>query len=99
MAICSGEGLAGHADLLSTTDARDYLKDIRVLVPILILAPSSSSLAPLEGIGSQRELHEKVAGSKHEVVHGAGHEIYVDCAEECQKAYLGFLSDLLKDGT
>lgn len=78
-------------------DARDYLKDIRV--PMLILAPSSSSLAPLEGKDSQRELYEKVARSKLEVVHGTSHEIYIDCAEECKKAYLGFLSDLLKDGT
>ena len=50
---------------------------------MLILAPTKSSLATLDGENSQRELYEKVAGSKLEVVDGAGREIYVDCAEEC----------------
>ncbi|KAM0805953.1 Alpha/Beta hydrolase protein [Usnea florida] len=94
VAMCTGEGLAGHAELLSTMDARDYLGDIEI--PMLILAPTKSSLANLDGANSQRELHEKVAGSKLEVVDGTGHEIYVDRAEECQEVYLKFLGGLEK---
>ena len=94
MAMCTGEGLARHAELLSIMDARDYLGDIKI--PMLILAPIKSSSANLDGANSQRELHEKVAGSKLEVVDGAGHEIYVDRAEECQEVYLSFLRGLKK---
>ena len=45
--MCTGEGLAGHAELLSTMDARDYLGDIRI--PMLILPPTKGSLANLDG--------------------------------------------------
>ena len=94
VAMCTGEGLAGHAELLSTMDARDYLGGIKI--PTLILVPTKSSLANLDGENLQRELHEKVAGSKLEVVDGAGHEIYVDRAEECQEVYLNLLAGLEK---
>ena len=44
---------------------------------MLILAPANSSLATMDGKTSQRELHEKVIGSKPVVIDGAGHEIYL----------------------
>jgi pimeloyl-ACP methyl ester carboxylesterase len=51
-------------------------------------------MAPLDGQDSQRELQAKVEGSKLVAIDGAGHEIYVDQAEECQKTYLEFLGAL-----
>ena len=54
---------------------------------MLTLAPTKSSLAKLDG---------EISGSKLEVVDGAGHEIYVDRAEECQEVYLDFLGGLWK---
>lgn len=74
VAKCTGKGLAGHAELLSTMNARNCLGDITV--PMLILAPAKSRLAVLEGLDSQRELHEKVVWSRLEVVDGTCHEMY-----------------------
>ena len=85
VAECTGEGLAEHAELLSTMNARDY-SDVIKKVPILILAPKRSSLASLEGKDSQRELHKKVVESKMVVIDGTGHEIYINRAEDCQIA-------------
>ena len=92
VALCTGEGLAQQAELLATMDARDFLPHVKV--PILIMAPTRSQLAVLEGKNSQRELHEMVPGSVLKIVDGVGHEIYVDCAAECQGLYLEFLGGL-----
>ena len=94
VALNSAEGLAGHAELLSSMDMRPLVSDIKV--PMLILAPTKSSLARLEGEDSQKELQGRVAGSKLVAVDGVGHEIYVDRAEACQEAYLQFLANLRK---
>ena len=92
VAACSSEGLAGQAELLGTLDARNFVGEIKT--PMLILAPSKSVLANLDGENSQRELQKRVPGSELVVVNGLGHEIYVDCPEDCQKAYIEFLADL-----
>ena len=49
---------------------------------------------PLDGQDSLRELQARANGSKLVPVDGAGHEIYVDRAKECQKALLEFLGAL-----
>ncbi len=53
-------------------DERNYLETIGV--PMLILAPWESPLAPLDGKSSQRKLLEKVAGLKLEV-----NDLYGSC--------------------
>ena len=75
MAVPSGEGLADHAELLVKVDAREFVGDIKV--PMLILAPTNSRMAPLDGQDSQRELQAKVKGSRIVPIDGVGHEIYV----------------------
>lgn len=90
MAVPSGEGLADHAELLVRVDAREFVGDIKV--PMSILAPTNSRMAPLDGQDSQRELQAKVKGSRIVPIDGVGHE--VDRAEECQKSYLEFLATL-----
>lgn len=92
VAVPSDGGLADHAELLLNVDARRFVGDIEI--PILILAPTKSRMAPLNRQDSQRELQEGVNVSKLVRVDGADHEIYVDRAEECQKALLEFLSTL-----
>ena len=63
-------------------------------MPILILASLKSTLAPLDGKNSLRELHVKVTGSKLEGIGRAEHEIYIDRAEDYQRAYLDFLGNV-----
>jgi len=89
VAVSSGEGLAGYAEFLSTLDSRPFLKDIRV--PMLILAPAKSAATKLE---EQMGIQEQVKGSKVVVIHGTGHEIYVEKAEDSQSAVLEFLGSL-----
>ena len=88
-AISCGEGLAGYAQFLSSLDARPFLKEIEV--PMLILAPANSAATRLE---EQEEIQRQVKGSKMEIVHGRGHEIYVEMSGQCQRAVLNFLDDL-----
>jgi len=95
IAIMSGEGLAQHAELLAKLDARTFVGDIKV--SMLILAPRNSRMARLEGPDSQTELHERVKGSVIKAINGKGHEIYVDQAEECQRAFLDFSGGLKKE--
>lgn len=89
ISLSSAEGLAGYAEFLCTLDARPFLK--RIKTPILILAPANSAATTVE---EQRGIQRLVEGARLEVIHGKGHEIYVDMAEECQKAVLSFLSGL-----
>lgn len=85
----TGEGLAGYAEFLSKADARPYLEKIQI--PMLILAPARSAATKLE---EQHAIHAHVANSQLVVIDGQGHEIYVEMAEECQKAVDTFLSGL-----
>jgi pimeloyl-ACP methyl ester carboxylesterase len=89
VAVSSGEGLAGYAEFLITLDSRPFLEKIKT--PTLILAPAKSAATKLE---EQRMVGEKIKGSKLVVIHGEGHEIYVERPEDCQKAVLEFLTEL-----
>lgn len=89
VALSTGDGLAGYADFLSSLDVRLLLENIKV--PTLILAPAKSAATKLE---EQEMVQKKIAGSKLVVIHGNGHEIYVEKAEDCQKAVLDFLHQL-----
>jgi pimeloyl-ACP methyl ester carboxylesterase len=87
--IASGEGLPGYADFLSKIDSRPYLEQIRI--PMLILTPARSVTTKLE---EQNLIQAKVADPQLVVIHGTSHEIYVEMAEECQRAVYTFLSHL-----
>jgi pimeloyl-ACP methyl ester carboxylesterase len=73
-------------------DAREFVADIKI--PMLILTPTKSRMAPLDGKDSQREQQAKVKGSTLVAIDGAGHEIHVDGAAKCQKVCLKFLKAL-----
>lgn len=89
VAVSTGEGLAGYAGFLSSLDARPFLEQIKT--PTLILAPANSAATTLE---EQRMVQEKIEGSRLAVIHGTGHEIYVEMAEDCQREVLEFLRSL-----
>lgn len=87
--ISSGEGMAQYAEFLSTADSRPYLKGVQV--PTLILAPANSAATSLE---EQESVRSHIRGSRLEVIHGRGHEIYKDQAAACIGALLSFLSSI-----
>lgn len=89
VALSSGEGLAGYAELLCKLDARPCLTKIEV--PMLILAPTNSALVTME---SMENLAAQVPTSTLRPVESHGHEIYLDAAEACQQAVLDFLAGL-----
>jgi pimeloyl-ACP methyl ester carboxylesterase len=91
ISVSSGEGLAGYAEFLKTLDSRPYLSQIDV--PTLILAPVNSAATKLE---EQRAIQEQIKGSKLVVVQGAGHEIYVDKADQCIDELLVFIRGVEK---
>lgn len=89
----SGDALADHAELaLEKVDARQFVN--RIEIPMLILAPSNSTLARLDGDDNQYDLQKRVKGSQLMVIEGKGHEIYIDEAEKCRAAFLKFLGSL-----
>lgn len=89
IAVSSGEGLAGYAEFLASFDARPYLSQISV--PMLILAPAKSAATSLE---EQLRIARQVEDSKLVIIHGRGHEIYGDKAEDCLKAVSEFLLEV-----
>ena len=86
ISISPGEGLASYAEFLGTLDARPYLSQITI--PTLILAPAKSAATKVE---EQKAIQQRIKGSKIVVVEGAGHEIYVDKAEQCIEELLAFV--------
>jgi len=89
VAVSTGEGLAGYARFLSTLDSRPFLEQIKT--PTLILAPANSAATKLD---EQEMVHQKIKGSKLVVIHGKGHEIYVERPDDCQMALKEFLDGL-----
>jgi pimeloyl-ACP methyl ester carboxylesterase len=89
--ICASpdEGLASYAEFLCGLDARSYLAEIKI--PTLILAPANSAATKVE---EQRSIQQQIKGSKLVVVEGAGHEIYVDKANDCIRELKSFISQL-----
>jgi len=94
ISISSGEGLASYAEFLSTVDSRPYLSQISV--PMLILAPTRSAATKLD---EQRAIQAEVRNCKLVIIDGPGHEIIMEAAEACQKAFLTFLDGIRKHKT
>lgn len=93
VAVSTGEGLAGYAEFLSSLDSRPFLEQIKV--PTLILAPAKSAATKLE---EQGMVQRKIQASKLVIIHGNGHEIYVEKSEDCQREVLEFLKNLGESG-
>jgi pimeloyl-ACP methyl ester carboxylesterase len=91
VAVSTGSGLAGYAEFLTTADARPFLEQISL--PTLILAPAKSAATKLD---EQIDLQKRIKGSQIVVIHGEGHEIYVQKPQECQEALFEFIKALGK---
>jgi pimeloyl-ACP methyl ester carboxylesterase len=75
-------------------EVRPFHRDIEAAkLPVLILAPTKSRNTSLE---DQQKYKEGILGCKLVVIDGRGHEIFVDKAEECQKAVLEFVGSIGK---
>jgi len=96
-------GLEQYSLFLEELDARPFLKDVNV--PTLILAPTNSTAVPVEYIPSfffllmgrvAEAMQKGIKGSKLVFINGAGHEIYVDKAQDCFKELDSFIESLHK---
>jgi pimeloyl-ACP methyl ester carboxylesterase len=87
--ISPEEGLASYAEFLCGLDARPHL--VQIKIPTLILGPANSAATKLE---EQKSIQQQIKGSKLVVIEGAGHEIYVDRADECIRELLSFIRQL-----
>jgi pimeloyl-ACP methyl ester carboxylesterase len=81
--------LQGITRTLDGADTVPWLP--RIKVPTLILAPSRSPITPLSDQLTMRML---IPNARIAVIEGPGHEIYVEEAEECIRAFLRFLRSL-----
>lgn len=83
----SAASLAGYSTVISTTDITPLLPQVKV--PALILAPTRSAATSLE---EQESIAATLPQSELVEVDGAGHEIYIDRAEDCVAALREFLA-------
>ena len=91
VSVSTGEGLGSYAEFLSTVDSRPYLGKIKD-VPMLILAPTRSVAT---GVEEAKRVKEEVGRGCNVVeIDGRGHEIFVDEAEKCQRAFLEFIGEV-----
>lgn len=84
------EGMAQYAEIVTNKEADARRVAHHVRVPIMMLTPANSALIDID----DAKAYAKIANAKVEIIHGHGHEIYLDQAEACQKAYLKFLSEI-----
>ncbi|HTX14888.1 MAG TPA: alpha/beta hydrolase [Candidatus Baltobacteraceae bacterium] len=83
----SAASLAGYSTVISTTDITPLLP--RVKVPALILAPTRSAATSIE---EQESIAAALPQSELVQIDGAGHEIYIDRAEDCVATLRDFLA-------
>ncbi len=81
--------LAGYSTVISTTNITPLLPQVKV--PALILAPTRSAATSVE---EQESIAATLPQSELVQIDGAGHEIYIDRANECVAALRGFLAGL-----
>lgn len=93
-ALPSEDGLAAYADTVCSKEANSFLILDKIgTTPYLLLTPANSTLVPLD---DQKKLAQAAKDSRLELIHGHGHEIFIDQAEECQGKVLDFLGSLQK---
>lgn len=91
-AIPSTGGLAAYAETVCSKEANSHLiLDQIGDTPYLLLTPANS---PLVDIEDQKKLAKAAKNSRMELIHGHGHEIFLDQAEVCQEKYMDFLGKL-----
>ena len=90
--VSPAEGFAQYAEFLSTLEIRPFHEEIgKAKLPVLILGPTNSRMTSSE---DQQKQRDSIQGSKFVPIDGFGHEIFIDKADECQKALLAFLAPI-----
>ena len=89
ISLSTAHGLIGYSLFLEKLDARSFMPQITI--PSLILAPAKSAATPLS---EQEHMAKTIPNAKIKIIHGQGHEIYVDKADECISVLLEFLTQL-----
>ena len=79
--------LQGYTGNINSVDLIPELPAITA--PTLVLAPTRSPMTPLE---DQLAIWQAIPDARLAVIDGPGHEIYVDCAEDCINAVSRFLA-------
>lgn len=82
MARTSTLAMIGYSHVISDTDVAPMLPELKV--PVLVLAPTRSSAAPLEG---QKEIASALSNGRIAVIDSKAHEVYRDRAGECITAW------------
>jgi pimeloyl-ACP methyl ester carboxylesterase len=85
----SAHSLAGYSTVISTTNITPLLPQVKV--PTLVLAPTRSAATSIE---EQESIAASLPQSEIVQIDGAGHEIYIDRANDCVAALRGFLEEL-----
>lgn len=85
----SARSLAGYSTVISTTNITPLLPQVKV--PALVLAPTRSAATSIE---EQESIAAALPQSEIVQIDGAGHEIYIDRANECVAALRQFLAGL-----
>jgi len=83
----SADALVDYSRIISTTDVAGLLPEIRV--PTLVLAPTRSAATSIQ---AQQQIANSIPDAVLVAIDGQGHEIYVDCREECIRALRQFVS-------
>ena len=85
----SARSLAGYSTVISTMNITALLPQVKV--PTLLLAPTRSAATSID---EQESIAAALPQSELVQIDGAGHEIYIDRANECVAALRQFLAGL-----
>jgi pimeloyl-ACP methyl ester carboxylesterase len=72
------DAMIGYSHVISRTDVAPLLPELSM--PVLVLAPTRSSAAPLEG---QHKMAEAIPNCRIAEIDARGHEVYWDRPDEC----------------
>jgi len=82
MARTSTKAMISYSQIISNTDVAPMLRELTV--PTLVLAPTRSGAAPLDG---QRKMASALPNGFLAVIDSKAHEVYWDCPDECVTAW------------
>ena len=89
MARTSTEAMIRYSEIISSVDVAPLLPELKV--PTLVLAPTRSSAAPLQG---QKAIAATIPGARLAIIDSRGHETYWDRRDECIAAWRGHLASI-----
>ena len=89
MARTSTRAMIGYSHVISSADVAPMLPELNV--PTLVLAPTRSGAAPLDG---QKLMASRIAGARLAIIDSKGHETYWDRRDDCIAAWRDFVASI-----